>query len=439
VGTLALYAVPSVAQEIWIGRPTIGDYIRRDVQNLLNSYVELQRAGQDKVYLTQDIAKAREAFFATSQSPRTREEVGRQFAKLLQKKDLYYFGMYVTYGTDPQGIQRVKVLDAISKGAVDGGIHPEVLGDYLAWVNGFRASLGFSGDSVSGGLSSEALISQNHAAFAKAFKDNMPLYAKYQEARDAAEMDRFLKQRKLNQEVRANREKIANAKAPDGSYKLDNESTVPLGAHHIRGDRLSQMGPQWEARVRALAGARTPVLECHYGPIGMWEEGRLKFSTYTFWYGTVPAVLAVLADFFSVNNGALGSGKDDNLDKNIALPSCPSTEAQAVVIAASDDVEPTAIHDRGARSTTSSAGQPQPRESSAPGAEKDASGVPTPSTRADEHQDPRAASKARQCASLRASVGRARQAAAGVPPYLLARKMAQLARMEQSYAQQCGH
>lgn len=421
LGSLALQSPSVFSQEVWVGRPTVGDYVRRDVHQLVTAFVELQRAGVEKEVLTQDIVKARKAFFATAASPERRAEVAKEFALLLNKKDIYYFAMYTSQGTDSRGINTVKALDVISRGAVDGGIFPEAFREYLAWVNGIRSSLGFSGDSALGALSGKAMTAlQDKAAVAKAFQDNEPLHAKYVEARDRAEIERFTKQRQLNQDLRAANQRIAGAKAADGSFKLDSESTVPLQmAFHIRGDLLAKMPQQWNVSIRSLAVAKTPVLECHYGPVSASDSGQPRFETHKFWHATVPPTLG---GFFPVNNGALGFAKFDNLDKNIALAACPPTNTQALAIASNSPtaMAPAAVPPEGTAATPSPVSSPRPVEVAAPLPNGPVPSPPQPSRRGD--------ATPQQCSRLQSDIGRFR----GDP-----RSARNLAILEKRYADWC--
>lgn len=439
VGALALYSPLGLSQEVWIGRPTVGDYVRRDVQQLLTAYVELQKASVDKVYLSEDLAKARKAFFATAREPESREAAAKEFERLLRKKDLYYFQLYVTYGTDSPGIERVQMIDRLSRGAVDGGIFPEAFDAYLAWVNAFRKSLGFSGNGAFGAFSSQAFVSGDQAALRKAFEENEPLYAGYAKARDRAESDRFTNARALHQDRQASRQRIAGARAPDGSWKLDNEASVPLQmAHHIRGDLLVKMPPEWNAALRTLARNRTPVLECHYGPVGMGDSGTPQFETHQFWHGNVPPGLS---DFLPLNNGALGFAKHDHLDLDLALAACPRTNAEALAVASAKGpgVAPHAAVP-GGDSTTRPRVPPspamQPERNTAPAVRPDAGSIQ--SARIAEQQAHQTAARARQCAAMRSNIDRTRESATAIPPQHAARRLAQVARMEQAYGQQCG-
>lgn len=439
LAALTLCAPPGFAQDVWIGRPTIGDYIRRDVQRILTAYLELQKASVDKVYLSQDIAKARKEFFARASKPESRDEAAKEFERLLHKKDLYYFGLYVTYGTDASGIEHVRALDMMSRGAIDGGVFPEVFDEYLAWVNAFRQSLGFSGNGAFGAFSSQAFVSGDQAAFRKALEDSEPLYVSYAKARDRAEIERFTKSRQLQQDRQAGQQRIAGARAPDGSWNLDNEANVPLQmANHIRGALLVQMPQEWNAAIRTLARNQTPVLECHYGPVGMHDSGAPTFETHKFWHTRVPAGLA---DFFPLNNGAIGFAKYDNLDLDLALSSCPPTSAQAQQLASAKDtgaIPRPAMPggDAGARAQPSPRTNALPPQPPAPPPRSDPAAIQA--ARNAEQQARQDNARTRQCAAMRSNIDRTREAAAAVPPQHAARRLEQVMRMEQAYGQRCG-
>ena len=439
LGALALQSPSVFSQEVWVGRPTVGDYVRRDVHQLLTAFVELQRASVEKEILTQDIVKARKAFFATAANPERRAEVAKQFALLLTKKDLFYFAMYVGLGTDGQGIEVVKAVDVISRGAVDGGIFPEVFREYLAWVNGIRSSLGFSGDSALGGLSGRAVTAlQDKAAVAKAFQDSEHLYAKYVEARDRAEIERFNNRRARGQNLASFQAAIEAAQLPDGDRKLHSKNVVLFNVD--RHANTSNLGNDLRRRqfseflTAAKATGPLQLIECAYGPMTAQENGAswtLVYQTYRFWYRASPKGLEEVVGWKRGTFPPGGGYERSYLSLPIALDECGETrtrtdEAVKQLLAAQRAAPPSQPSAMGARDLR----KPSPTDATAVEPET------RPADAASE-QHARRVADPRQCAASAAQLERERERVQAAPPQLAARYQARLQSLEHAHARRC--
>lgn len=322
---IVLSAPFAMAQDVWIGRPTIGDYVRRDIAAVIQSIQQAREAGKVKAEFNQEIGQARKAFFATAGTPDKRGPVEKKFADLLRQKDNHNLLMSLVSG-EPSGAGGFTgAFDALSGGPLDGGIPAVALPAFNRWVDAMRKSLG-------------NLSTADETRLAKAMLDNSGLYEQYKLERDKAEIEAFIKRKKEFEAHRSTNEAIGRARLADGSFRLHEQQQGGLDlvrGRDLRWDRLGHNQPL-RARLIGLKQAGQQVLRCDYGPSGTWSDGRPRYEGYTFWYKQPPDGIDELLSM-DTTGGLAGLGT------RTAHAMCPDTSA--VAKAASD----TALADASAR------------------------------------------------------------------------------------------
>jgi hypothetical protein len=216
--------------DTWIGRPTIGDYIRRDIAEISKAQQEVVRS---KTEFNAQIAKARKAFLATASDPKARAEAEKIFADFLFAKDLTYATMFLTEGFSEESRSRSAGLDFFTGGAIDNGIPEDGQAAFEDWVNGIRTSLGAK--------NSKQLLFLTDAdvdKFRKALEANEPLYNKYKVLRDRQEINGGISQKEMLRRSEAARvaKSVEAAKAADGGARLHKEEVKPLDVGDWRVD-----------------------------------------------------------------------------------------------------------------------------------------------------------------------------------------------------------
>jgi len=134
---LALAAALSVTgaygDVIWIGRPTVGDYMAHSVQQALGEFRQVQ--GQIAQFEAQ-IADARQAYFAAPAS--SRDAAGDRFGQLLLQKDLLIAWPRVI-GDDASSRMVANLMALANNGRQpDGGIPPSARQAFNQWVAAMR-------------------------------------------------------------------------------------------------------------------------------------------------------------------------------------------------------------------------------------------------------------------------------------------------------------
>jgi hypothetical protein len=318
---VGLLSRPVVAQEVWIGRPTIGDYVRRDVADVLLAMQRAREAGKSKIEFNETIGQARRAYFETAKQPNQRAAAEKRFSDLLNQKDNHLLLMELVAGPAPsQGMRLSDAYGVLTGGALDGGVKPSARPSFDRWVDGMRTSLG-----------GKANVTDQMVA--KAIVDNADLYEQYKVQRDKAEIDAFVKLKKEFEARRVAKESMATAKTADGSLRLHTEKVSPLAdrSSHFRTDLVNANQPLRMLVAQAVKDGQQ-VLDCTYGPGELWADGTAKFEKYKFWHHNRPAQID---NILAAHKGALGKlGPNDKLASRLALDKCPSNNREAQKAAA---------------------------------------------------------------------------------------------------------
>ena len=134
---VAFSATGACADVIWIGRPTVRDYIAYNVQKSIEAYRQLQ--GQIAQFEVQ-IADARQAYFAAPAS--SRDAAGDRFGQLLFQKDLLIAWPKVM-GDDASSRAVANLMTLANNGRPpDGGIPPSARQAFNQWVAAMRFNAG---------------------------------------------------------------------------------------------------------------------------------------------------------------------------------------------------------------------------------------------------------------------------------------------------------
>lgn len=248
----AALSVTSAASQgvIWIGRPTVADYIGYSFREGVQSFMELR---QQMVRFGVEIEEARRAYFAAPAS--NRAAAGDKFGELLFQKDLLMAMGRVSVANEKDDL--VSSLMALSNGGrpPDGGIPPVARRAFSRWVSAIRmaAGTGF------GGI-------PDPAKFALAIKNSASLkeYEDYRRLRDQAEWDEYEASR--NGGVR--RLLAPGALVSPKSYFGD-----------------TPMAQGFNGRITRLPNK---ILQCEYA--GRQAEG----SVFHFWHNQAPEEIGLL-------------------------------------------------------------------------------------------------------------------------------------------------
>ena len=307
----------AAAQEVWIGRTTIGDIIHRDAVEVIKSIQELQRASVSAKQFSTEIEQARREFFASVPDSAERARAEKRFAELLQQKDIHYLGL--SYMSSVGG-SAVKTLEIMSGTQIDGGIPQAAQAAFDAWASAVRKVVA---------------LEITEARVAMAIVANQHLYEEYKILRDKAEMHAMNNLRARMQGYSAIRAAIDDGLLPDGDRKLASHKVVQFDpSRHLNRNALGNKPNQRrfsELLAAATAAAPLQVLECAYGPMSATENGgswTLVYSVYRLWYRVVPQGLE---EMIASNQAALlvGGGYERNyLYTALALENCGETRTQ---------------------------------------------------------------------------------------------------------------
>lgn len=283
IACLAITMVEAQA-DIWIGRPTIGDYIRRDLTEVLKAQ---QEAVRSKAEFNARIAEARKAFFATASDTKAHAEAEKIFADFLFAKDLTYASLFITEGISEESRNASAGWDFFTGGAIDNGIPEDGQAAFEDWVNGIRTSLGAK--------NSKQLLFLTPAdvdKFRKALEANEPLYNKYKVLRDRQEINGGISQKEMLRRSEAARvaKSVEAARAADGGARLHKDEVKPLDV----GDWLVDLEtPELRQMLFKAMEAGQQTLSCTYGP-SMTSRGEEGYGTYTFWFKSPPSNINAL-------------------------------------------------------------------------------------------------------------------------------------------------
>ena len=428
VATLCL-SMSAAAQEVWIGRPTIGDHLRHQLGQAIQHQ---QNAVRAKKEFTADIASARKAFFATAAKPETRAAVEKRFAELLLGKDYIYLAGILTTGTGKASHKQAWALQMITGGELDGGIAPPARPAFDAWVNAVRTSLGArSPDEVLFLLDREQLVAALNA--------NVDRYEAYKVLRDQFEIDSFNNRRALGQSAAPVMAAVEAATLPNGDRKLHSKKVVLFGLGRLtdtstlKDDQRRRQFSEFLAAAKA-AGPQQ-VIECAYGPMTAHADGAtwtLVYQTYRFWYRTVPKGLE---EVVSWKRGTFppGGGYDlSYLSWPMALDECGETRNRI------DELTKQHLQARrAAPPSQASAMGVRDLRNPAPSSDATADAQQTRPAGAAPEQQARRPPDPRQCAALAAQLERERAQAQAAPPQYAARFQARLQSREDAYARVC--
>lgn len=278
----ALSATSALADVIWIGQPTVRDYMAYNVQKAIEGYAQMR---EQMAQFEAQIADARRAYFAASGS--ARGPAGDKFGQMLFEKDLMIAWPKVM-GNDDQAQLITSVMALANNGRPpDGGIPPSARRAFNQWVSAMRMSAG-------GGFGSTP--DPVKAARALQSSDSLKEYEAYRRLRDQAEWD----------EVEAQR--------TGGARKLLSPGTTVSPRAYFGETPFAQ---NFDARVARLPNK---ILQCLYA--GRQVDG----SVFHFWKGQAPDEIAFL---MAMNMSAFTGLKDHALDE------CPPDSRQASAIASS--------------------------------------------------------------------------------------------------------
>lgn len=174
------------ADMIIIGTPgqiaaaRMGHQIGSAIGGALRSAAEF---AQSKAAANAEMEKARRDFLRNYPNGADLAAARERLASLLFQKDLYYLSLSISEGLTPDNEQRLQLLDMLTGGALDGGIHPGAKADFADWVDAVRASLGAR-------RRGELLFVTSGPDVLKAIGDNMGVYERYLQRRDPIELAR---------------------------------------------------------------------------------------------------------------------------------------------------------------------------------------------------------------------------------------------------------
>jgi len=279
----AAASTSSLADVIWIGQPTVRDYMAYNAQKAVEGFAEMSK---QMAQFEAKITDARRAYFAAPASGRT--AAGNAFGQMLFEKDLMIAWPQVMGGDDPMAKLATNLMALSNNGRPpDGGIPPSAKPAFNNWVSTMRMKAGSSFGPAADPVRAAAALKSG---------DSLDEYDKYRRLRDQAEWDEFEAQR------------------AGGVRKLVKPGSV-IHPRAYFGETPFMQG--FDMRVAKLPNR---LLQCVYA--GRQVQG----SVYTFWQGQAPEEIAFL---MAMNPSAFGGLKDH------AVGQCPPDSAQASAIAAS--------------------------------------------------------------------------------------------------------
>ncbi len=279
---VAFSATGAYADVIWIGRPTVRDYMAYNVQKSIEAYRQLQ--GQIAQFEAQ-IADARQAYFAAPAS--SRDAAGDRFGQLLFQNDLLIAWPKVM-GDDASSRAVANLMTLANNGRPpDGGIPPSARQAFNQWVAAMRFNAGTGLGSFPDPVNAVRVLQS---------ATSMTEYEAYRRLRDQAEWD----------EVEAQR--------AGGARKLIGPgSTFPASSYF----GTTPFAQNFDARIAQLPNK---ILQCRYS--GRQAQG----SVFHFWKGQAPDDIAYL---MAMNMSAFEALLDHAVDE------CPPDSRQASAIASS--------------------------------------------------------------------------------------------------------
>lgn len=278
----ALSATGAYGDVIWIGRPTVGDFMAHSVQQAIGEFRQVQ--GQIAQFEAQ-IADARQAYFAAPAA--SRDAAGDRFGQLLLQKDLLIAWPRVI-GDDASSRMVANLMALANNGRPpDGGIPPSARQAFNQWVAAMRFHAGTGFGSFPDPVNAVRVLQS---------AGSMTEYEAYRRLRDQAEWDEDEAQR------------------AGGARKLIGPGSSFSAKSYFGETPFAQ---NFDARIAQLPNK---ILQCLYS--GRQAHG----SVFHFWKGQAPDDIAYLmAMHMSSFEGLLDHAVDQ----------CPPDSNQASAIASS--------------------------------------------------------------------------------------------------------
>lgn len=303
--------VPAV--QSWPDEPTVGDYVRNDVENVLKAVRDVAR---NTAEFNAMIAEARRELKATASNPESHAKAEQKFANLMFAKDLYYADQFMYEGFTEDARKAAQAAALLGGGSVDGGIPEDGQQAFEEWVVGLRKSMGAVGH--------QRLFNTagNQDRMVQAVKDNEPLYRKYKVLRDQQERNGGVSQRVMAERAKLQRARKSAeaARHADGSAGLAEQKIQALDVDAWRVDLET---PPLRKALFAASGGGQQMLKCVYGP-SLNSSGEEVFGHHFFWYRKAPSNLAALRSMDT--KGALRYLGNQGLEK------CPPSANSALAL-----------------------------------------------------------------------------------------------------------
>lgn len=326
--TGALDGTSSLAQEVWVGRPSVGDVVRRDAAAVINSMRQAKEAGRKLDNFGQTIHEARMEWYLAEYERGPRYETAKKnLAHLLESKDnhfLFFALLEGASGSSSRGLPGT-ALRVFTKGPLDDGIPLKAKADFDKWTNAVRQSLG-------------GAASVDDRAVAAALAQNQDIYAAYKIKRDKFEIDKLLERKNLPA-VHETFKAVRDGKADDGSAPLILDSPkriVPMSTYHFGRLPREAGGELRGALNEALKSNELMILQCIYGPV-IFEDRHTGVPTigkarYHFWYRKPPPRIVEIITL----------DKQKYLDRTLLINSgfedCPKSELAATATAGISEI-----------------------------------------------------------------------------------------------------
>lgn len=300
--TLVVSASAGHAQVPVGTRMTIGEMYARDIAQIATDVGEYAGA---KAAMGQELAQARQAFFASLNNPAQRKTAEARFARLLYGKDLTLMLQQVSEGPTERNQSIQAGLALISGGQLDGGIPYNAEPYFHLWLQGVRISLGARRPGT-------MVVPASTQALAQAIAANRETYERYKAQRDLAEFAR-------------------HQGTPAAVRKLAPDASLPLSWQEFVGPEAAAyntaFAPTQDAYDALLeAGRNDPkaLMRCVYGPSVSDSQDAPAVSLYStyFWHARLPANF----DRIQAADQARGAFQDLGTE---ALQRCPASSKAA--------------------------------------------------------------------------------------------------------------
>lgn len=179
-----MFATTAQADRIIIGTPgqVAAAMLGHDLGESIGQALQAGAAyAKSKEEVNIEIERARLAFWENYPDGPKIAEAREEYATLLFYKDLFYLGLFIAEGMNYDSMERIKNMNLLTGGEVDGGIRSQRgIIEFAKWVDAVRKSMGAS-------KPGELLFATSPQKMLDAITANMPAYEKYREARDEIE------------------------------------------------------------------------------------------------------------------------------------------------------------------------------------------------------------------------------------------------------------